>query len=144
VACFAVIELLLPMLFVAASFSAGASLAAGVAALDGAVWLQWTAFLVASFGLLLILVPIGRRIAASRPGDEAVEGAERWVGRIAVVLEDIPPGPHATGLVRLERREWKAESDGPGTIPLGTDVDVLAVRGTRLVVAPHRLAKESS
>jgi membrane protein implicated in regulation of membrane protease activity len=142
---FAVLELLLPMLFVAASFSAGASLAAGVAALDGSVVLQWIAFLVVSFGLLMILAPLGRRIALSRDPDAAApEGATRWVGRTAVVLKKIPPGPDETGLVRLERAKWRAQSEGPVTIPVGAEVEVRDVRGTRLVVTPLTADKETA
>ncbi|MCA1692731.1 MAG: GDSL-type esterase/lipase family protein [Actinobacteria bacterium] len=37
-------------------------------------------------------------------------GANRWVGRQAVVLRDIPASAGATGMVRLDREEWRAES----------------------------------
>jgi membrane protein implicated in regulation of membrane protease activity len=137
-AFFAFLEVILPLLFVAASFSAGAALAAGIAALDGSVVVQWIAFLVVSFGLLAVLEPLGRRLANARdPDAEAPEGATRWIGRVAVVLEEIPPGPHDTGLVRLERAPWRAETNGEYPIAPGTAVEVLAVRGTRLVVEPY-------
>src|SRR6266511_1477839 len=95
-----------------------------------------TPFLFFSALALLVFVPIGHRLARGGPVDEAAEGATRWVGRIAVVLEDIPDGPHSTGLVRLERTQWRAETDAGTAIPAGAQVEVLAVRGTRLVVAP--------
>lgn len=145
VAFFAFLEVILPMLFVAASFSAGAALAAGVAALDGSVVVQWIVFLVVSFGVLLVLEPLGRRIANDRdPDAEVPEGATRWIGRVAVVLEAIPSGPHDTGLVRLERAPWRAEANVPYTIDPGTEVEVLAVRGTRLVVEPYHEKSASS
>src|SRR5258708_15211324 len=100
VAFFALLELLLPMLFVAASFSAGAALAAGIAALDGSVVVQWITFLVISFGLLMILEPLGR-----------------WIGRVGVVVETIPPGPHDTGLVRLEPARCLAQANWPDALP---------------------------
>jgi membrane protein implicated in regulation of membrane protease activity len=128
-------ELVTPVLFFMISFAAGATLAAVVAALDGGVGAQWAAFVVASGAALAVLVPIGRRLS-HREGDEAQEGATRWVGRTAVVLEDIPAGPNSVGLVRLDRARWRAETDGDGPIAAGTSVEVLAVRGTRLVVAP--------
>jgi membrane protein implicated in regulation of membrane protease activity len=101
------------------------------------VGLQWGLFVGATAGALLVLVPIGRRLMHAS-GDDAPEGAGRWVGRTAVVLEEIPAGPHATGLVRLERAKWRAETPDGGAIPTGEEVEVISVRGTRLVVAPSK------
>jgi membrane protein implicated in regulation of membrane protease activity len=133
----AFLELITPFLFFMLSFAAGAVLAAVAAALDASVALQWGVFIAGSAAALLVLVPIGRRLANSE-GDDAHEGATRQVGRVAVVLEDIPGGPHDTGLVRLERQQWPAETDDDDVITKGTEVEVIAVRGTRLVVAPAR------
>jgi membrane protein implicated in regulation of membrane protease activity len=134
---FAFLELVTPFLFFMISFAVGAALAAFAALLDVSVGLQWAVFLFASGFALAVLVPVGRRIAHAEPeGDEIPEGAGRWVGRMAVVLEEIPAGPHATGLVRLERGRWRAETDAEDSIPADAEVEVLAVRGTRLVVAP--------
>ena len=132
---FAVIELVTPVLFFAISFAVGGVLAALGALVDLGVGLQWGLFLLGTAGSLAVLVPIGRRIAMAE-GDDSPQGAERWVGHVAIVLEDIPGGPHSTGLVRLERAEWRAETDASGPIPTGTEVEVITVRGTRLVVAP--------
>jgi membrane protein implicated in regulation of membrane protease activity len=52
------------------------------------------------------------------------------------VLSEIPAGVHATGLVRVEREEWRAESVDGSAIPAGTAVEVLRVDGTRLIVGP--------
>ena len=134
---FSFLELVTPFLFFMISFAAGAILAALAALLDVDVGLQWGLFLVGSAVALAVLVPVGRRIAHAEPeGDEIPEGAGRWIGRTAVVLEEIPAGPHATGLVRLERGKWRAETDAEDSIPVDAEVEVLAVRGTRLVVAP--------
>jgi len=131
---FAVIELVTPVLFFAISFAIGAVLAALGALVGLGVGFQLGLFLLGSTGSLAMLVPIGRRIAQAE-GDDEAQGASRWVGRVAVVLEDIPGGPHSTGLVRLERAKWRAETDASEPISAGTEVEVLAVRGTRLVVA---------
>ncbi len=129
-------ELVTPFLFFSLSFAVGAGAGALAAAVDVGVGAQWAVFLLVSALSLLVFVPIGHRLARGGPVDEAAEGATRWVGRIAVVLEDIPDGPHSTGLVRLERTQWRAETDAGTAIPAGAQVEVLAVRGTRLVVAP--------
>jgi membrane protein implicated in regulation of membrane protease activity len=134
-AVFAIAELVTPFLFFMISFAVGAVLAALAAALDASVGLQWVLFVVGSDLALAVLVPIGRRLARGE-ADDAQEGATRWVGRVAVVLEEIPGAPHATGLVRLERAKWRAETDADNPISPGEHVEVTSVRGTRLVVAP--------
>ena len=136
---FAIIEVVTPVLFFAISFAVGALMAAVAAGLDAGSGVQWVAFIGGSAGSLAVLVPIGRRIThAAHEGDDEAEGAARWVGRNAVVLEEIPGDTHATGLVRLERARWSAETDASVPIAPGTEVEVIAVRGTRLVVAPLR------
>jgi membrane protein implicated in regulation of membrane protease activity len=128
-------ELAVPGTFFVLSFAVGAVLAAIAAFADGSLGLQWVLFVAGSAGALALLVPLGRRLA-QQEGDEAQEGATRWVGRVGVVTQEIPDSPHSTGRVRVERDEWRAETDGPELIPVGAQVEVLAVRGTRLVVAP--------
>jgi membrane protein implicated in regulation of membrane protease activity len=128
-------ELALPGTFFLLSFAAGAAIATIAAFADASLLAQWICFLVGSGVGLALLVPLGRRLAQSE-SDEAAEGANRWVGRIAEVLEEIPGGPHATGRVRVERDVWRAETDDDRSIATGSRVEVLAVRGTRLVVAP--------
>lgn len=134
---FAIIEVVTPVLFFAISFTVGALVAAGAAGVEASSGIQWVAFIAGSAGALAVLVPVGRRIThAAHEGDDEAEGAARWVGRCAVVLEEIPGALHATGLVRLERAQWRAETDASRPIAPGTEVEVIAVRGARLVVAP--------
>jgi membrane protein implicated in regulation of membrane protease activity len=130
-------ELAVPGTFFVLSFAVGALLATIAAFADTSLGLQWVLFVGGSVGALAMLVPVGRRLARHE-GDEAHEGATRWVGRVGVVIEEIPESPHSTGRVRVERDEWRAETDGGDLIPVGAQVEVLAVRGTRLVVAPVR------
>jgi len=127
-------ELGLPGTFFLLSFAIGAAAAAVVAFADGSLGFQWGLFVIGSGVALALLFPLGRRLARQE-GDEAQEGATRWVGRLGIVLEAIPGDPHGTGRVRVERDEWRAETDASESIPAGTQVEVISVRGTRLVVA---------
>jgi membrane protein implicated in regulation of membrane protease activity len=131
----ALAELFTPFLFFMISFAIGAALAAGAAFLDVNVAVQWLLFFAGSIGALALLVPLGRRMERVE-SDTAAEGSNRWIGRVGEVLETIPGAPHATGLVRLERERWRAESPGRHEIPAGTHVMVLRVKGTRLIVVP--------
>ena len=98
---------------------------------------QWVVFLVVSGGGLLVLLPLGRRL--ERRGPPHAVGSNRWIGKEAVVMEDIPAAPGGTGLVQLEREKWRAESGIRAAIPAGSTVLVTRVDGTRLVVLPIEL-----
>ena len=86
---------------------------------------------------LAALVPLGRRLE----GRDEVHpvGANRWEGRTATVLNEIPAGTHETGVVRIDRETWKAESTNGMGVAAGATVLVAHVSGTRLVVSPWRI-----
>jgi membrane protein implicated in regulation of membrane protease activity len=115
-------------------FAIGAALAAAVAFAGGALPLEWLVFVVASTASMALLWPVGRRLDRNAPS--AKVGANRWVGREAVVVSAIPGGAGSTGLVRVEREEWRAESLTAAPITSGSTVLVSRVDGTRLVVLP--------
>jgi len=106
-----------------------------LAALAGApVWLQACVFLIASALSLAGLRPLARRLDRQAPRLEV--GAGRWVGRQGVVVEAIPTGPGQTGMIRLDREVWRAESSLEVPIAVGSTVLVTRVDGVRLVVLP--------
>jgi membrane protein implicated in regulation of membrane protease activity len=61
-------------------------------------------------------------------------GSNRFVGQRARVIEAIDRDA-GVGRVRMETETWRATTDG-APIEEGTEVKVLDVRGTRLVVEP--------
>ena len=135
----AAVTLLVGEILVAGSFFflpfAGGALAAAIAAFLGlSVALEWLAFVVVSALASAVLWPLGRRLDQRTPHHPI--GANRWVGRQAFVLRDIPGGPGGTGLIRLDREEWRAESLMGDPIPAGSTVLVSRVDGTRLIVLP--------
>jgi membrane protein implicated in regulation of membrane protease activity len=113
-------------------FAGGAVAGAGVAFLGGSVGMSWLAFVLVSAACAAVLRPLARRLDRHSPHQSA--GANRWVGRQATVLRDIPGGQGDTGLIRLDREEWRAESEYGVPIKAGSTVLVKRVDGTRLVV----------
>lgn len=114
-------------------FATGA-LVAAISGFAGApVAIEWGLFVAASAGSAAVLRPLARRLDSS---PRSAIGATRWVGREAYVLRDIPGGPAGTGLIRLDREEWRAESLTGAPIRAGSTVLVSRVDGTRLVVLP--------
>jgi membrane protein implicated in regulation of membrane protease activity len=115
-------------------FAIGAAVAAVLSFAGAGVPVGWLAFVAVSGGAMALLWPVGRRL--DRTGADSKVGANRWVGREAVVVSPIPPGPGGTGLVRIDREEWRAESLTSHPISSGSTVLVSRVDGTRLVVVP--------
>ena len=110
-------------------FAVGAGLAAAAAWMGIADVVQWLLFFVGT-GISFLYV---RRFMKAQDEDTGlVVGPGRYVGMEALVLERIDAGA-ATGLIRVEAEEWRAITDGEA-INKGARVEVVALRGTRLVV----------
>ncbi|MBW3574114.1 MAG: NfeD family protein [Actinobacteria bacterium] len=115
-------------------FAVGGAVAAALAFAGIDVALEWLAFLVVSVAGVLATRPLARRLDSGAPAEGI--GARRWIGQTATVLESIPAGSHETGLVRLGRERWRAESLEGTSLEPGTMVKVVDLAGTRLVVWP--------
>lgn len=131
---FAVGEIAVAGSFFLLPFAGGAVAAAVVALMGGSVGLSWLLFLLVSAACAAVLRPLAHRLDRNSPHQST--GANRWVGRQATVLRDIPGGPGDTGLIRLDREEWRAESQFGVPIKAGSTVLISRVDGTRLVVLP--------
>ncbi|MGH8926466.1 MAG: NfeD family protein [Acidimicrobiia bacterium] len=111
-------------------FAIGAAAAAVLAWTGVAVVSQWLVF----FGVSLVaFVYLRRFIARQDQISPPSVGANRWTNTRGVVLTAIEPLA-STGIVRIGGEEWRATADQP--IPAGTQVVVLEVSGSRLVVTP--------
>ncbi len=133
---FAVGEVTLVGTFFLLPFGVGAAAACITSFLDHSVLTSWVVFVLGSVLASLALWPLGRRLDRATMPDQEGVGAHRWSGRVATVLQDIPGGPSATGLARVEREEWRAESVDDTPIPAGALVRVIRVDGTRVIVEP--------
>ncbi len=114
-------------------FGIGAIGAFLVAVFGGSVLWQWIVFIVVS-----TLAFAGSRRFAEKvnkgPEDYGV-GAERYTGDRAWVTETIDAAA-ATGMVRIDREEWRADSVDKSVIPAETWTVIVKVDGTRMVVKP--------
>lgn len=115
-------------------FAIGGLAAAVVSFAGGSVTVGWLVFVGVSAVATAVLRPISRRLDRSSPVSDV--GSNRWVGRQGQVLEDIPAGVGETGLVHLEREQWRAGSVDGVAIASGAVVVVSRVDGTRLLVVP--------
>ncbi len=111
-------------------FGVGALAAAVVAFLGLNAGWQWGAFVIVSGILLAISRKFADRFAGKQPPGI---GADRYVGKEGIVLEDIDNAKN-TGRIRVEEEEWRAKSESGEVISAGKTVKVLKIEGTRLLV----------
>jgi membrane protein implicated in regulation of membrane protease activity len=120
--------------FFALPFGLGAALAAVLAFAGVDVTWEWVAFVVASGVASAVLWPLGKRMDRRGTPSEGSPGSRRWIGQRAEVIAGIPGGVAGTGLIRLEREQWRAESVDGTPIEEGAVVQVVRIDGTRAVV----------
>ena len=111
-------------------FGIGAAVA-GVLALFGLGfgW-QLGAFVLISGVLFVVSRKFAEKFTKTQPPGI---GADRVIGKEGMVLEEIDNAKN-TGRVRLKKEEWRADSDTGEVIPVGNQVEVIRMDGTRLVV----------
>ena len=117
----------------------GAFVATIVALFPDEVWVQ--AVVAAGVALLgtLLVRPTLVRISARHLGPklEMPGASDNLVGQPALTLEPVGDENHP-GHARLFNEKWLAVTTNPGGVPAHTQVTVVEVRGTTLVVAPPR------
>jgi len=106
---------------------------AGILALLGlsAGW-QWGTFIVLSGVLFAVSRRLADRMTKEQPPGI---GADRTIGKEGLVLEKID-NINNRGRVRLDKEQWRAESETGDMIPKGERVLVVRLDGTHLVVSP--------
>ncbi len=116
-------------------FAVGALVATIVAALGGPLWLQIALFLIASILVLIFLRPIAVKFFNK---DREKTNVESLIGMHAVVVGEID-NQSEQGQAKLNGLDWMARSmDEKITIPVGTVVTVVEVRGVKLIVEERK------
>ena len=96
----------------------------------GAAGWQLGAFVLISGVLFVVSRKFAEKFTKTQPPGI---GADRVIGKEGMVLEEIDNAKN-TGRVRLKKEEWRADSDTGEVIPVGNQVEVIRMDGTRLVV----------
>lgn len=111
-------------------FGIGAAVAGVLAILGFNAGWQWGSFVVVSGVLFAATRRLAERFTKKQPPGI---GADRFIGKVGVVLEDIDNIKN-TGRVRIDKDEWRADSDTDEIISTGKKVKVIGLDGTHLVV----------
>lgn len=134
---FALVELVLVGgSFIILPWAASAFVTAILAFYDVSIEIQWATFVFGGAILFVILYRWAQRFMQEHTMDPGV-GADRLVGLTAIVTAPIVPDDTArSGRVTIDGEVWGALTDGDYRIEQGSRVRVLAMKGTRVVVAP--------
>jgi len=111
-------------------FAVGAGVAALINFLGLPSWLQWICFLLLSGVFVLTSRRLANRFSHEPP--EKV-GVDRLIGQTGLVIELIDPMTDS-GLVRIEKDEWRATSVDDSRIDADAKIRVIRVEGAHLVV----------
>jgi membrane protein implicated in regulation of membrane protease activity len=124
---------MLTLSFFLAPFSAGALLAALVAAVGGGLIASWAVFVLTSLLLLLVVRPIAR--AHRRQPAQLRTGTAALVGGKGMVVERVA-NLEAVGAIRMDNGEvWTARAfDENRTYDVGERVEVLEIRGATALI----------
>ncbi len=122
--------------FIILPWSASAFITAILAFYDVGIEIQWATFVFGGALLFAFLYRWAQRFMKEHTMDPGV-GADRLVGLTAIVTSPIVPDDTTrAGRVTIDGEVWGAVTDGSYRIASGTKVRVLAMKGTRVVVAP--------
>lgn len=132
-AVFAIGELSAAGTFFLLPFAIGAAVAAVLAFAGVSVAIELVVFIIVSLISLAGFRKLAHRLDRNEPTEGI--GSKRLIGQPARVIEAID-GANDLGTVRVDREEWRAESGDGSAIALDTQVKIVEVRGTRVVVFP--------
>ena len=110
-------------------FAVGSLASMIVALLGGEVWLQILVFLTVSIVLLALLWPLVRKHLKPKL---VATNADALVGRICIVAEAITP--MESGRVKVGDVTWSARSETGEAIPAGSQVKILKIQGSKVIV----------
>lgn len=116
-------------------FGVGAAVAGILALLGLSFGWQMAAFVVVSGALFVVSRRFAEKFSKKQPPGI---GADRFVGENGIVLEEID-NVKDTGRVRVQKDEWRAESETGDIIKEGERIVVTRLDGTHMVV---RIKKE--
>lgn len=129
---FIVVEAACPLHLVSVWFAAGSLVAMIAALLGGTLWLQIGLFLVVSCTLLVLMIPLVKKVL--RP-QQVKTNVDAIIGTRGHVIADID-NVDAVGKVKLGGMEWTARSFDGQPIRAGTLVQVERIEGVKAFVSP--------
>ncbi len=113
-------------------FAAGSLAALLISLLNGAEWLQVTAFLAVSAILFSLLRPLVRKYVTPKITQTNVDAIIGSTGLVTAAIDNVA----AQGQVKLGAMVWTARSTSGDPIPEGTLIRADRIEGVKVFVSP--------
>ena len=110
-------------------FGVGALFAMITSFFTSNIIIQTTVFVVSSAILLLVTKPFVKKFVDVKPTST---NAFSIIGKKALVTKEI--NPHSVGQIKINGEVWSAESEDEETIPEGSEVEILQIKGVKAIV----------
>ena len=110
----------------------GSLIAMAVSFLTDSIIIQTTVFLISSVILILATKPLVRKFANTETVKTNVSSI---IGKKGLVTKDIN-SINSTGQVRIDGELWSAIGENDMEISKGTEVEVVEIKGVKVVVTP--------
>lgn len=95
--------------------------------------IQTTVFIVSSTILLFATKPFVRKFASTN--NTVKTNVYSIIGKTGIVIEEINPIKF-TGQIKVKGETWSASTNNNTTIPKGSEVEVLEIKGVKTIVTP--------
>lgn len=115
-------------------FGVGALIAMIVSFFTANIIIQTTVFIISSAILLFATKPFVKKFVDVKP---TKTNAYSIIGQKALVIKEI--NPHSVGQIKIKGEVWSAESEDNETIPEGSDVEILQIKGVKAIVKPVKV-----
>ena len=110
----------------------GALIAMAVSFITDKIIIQTTVFLISSVILILATKPLVRKFANTETVKTNVSSI---IGKKGLVTKDIN-SINSTGQVKIDGELWSAIGENDMEISKGTEVEVIEIKGVKVIVAP--------
>jgi len=121
-------------------FSIGALLTMIVSFFTDNIIIQTAVFIVSSTILIFATKPFVKKFANNN--NSIKTNVDSIIGKIGIVTEDIN-SINSTGQIKVGGEIWSALGENDINIEKGTEVQILEVKGVKVIVTPIRVASKN-
>lgn len=121
-------------------FSIGALIAMVVSFFTTNIIIQTTVFIISSTILIFATKPFVKKF--SKDEDTVKTNVYSIIGKTGIVTQEID-SVHSKGQIKVDGEVWSATSNEDLIIPENSEVEILEVKGVKVIVAPTKIASKN-
>ncbi len=103
--------------------------------------IQTAIFIISSTILIFATKPFVNKIINKE--DNIKTNVYSIIGKTGIVIEDIDP-VHSKGQIKVAGEVWSADSNSNIIIPKDSEVEILEIKGVKVIVSPIKIASKNT